>query len=130
MDPAHQRSGTFERNLAATATAGSGTVTFGGAIASTTGGVGFAAHSTPLTVAIGGVGSPTALTWGTGGFIGTGAVQNLVLNSTTALSSVDFKNAIDLGAAARTINVLDNVNTGADYATMSGALSGTGGSVV
>jgi autotransporter-associated beta strand protein len=125
-----QVSGTFERNLAATATAGSGTVTFGGAIASTTGGVGFAAHSTPLTVAIGGVGSPTALTWGAGGFIGTGAVQNLVLNSTTALSSVDFKNAIDLGAAARTINVLDNVNTGADYATMSGALSGTGGSVV
>jgi autotransporter-associated beta strand protein len=125
-----QMSGTFERNLAATATAGSGTVTFGGTTASTTGGVGFAAHSTPLTVAIGGVGSPTALTWGTGGFVGTGAVQNLVLNSTSALSSVDFKNAIDLGALARTINVLDNANTGADYATMSGDLSGTGGSLI
>lgn len=124
-----QMSGTFERNLAATATAGSGTVTFGGTTASTTGGVGFAAHSTPLTVAIGGVGSPTALTWGSGGFVGTGAVQNLVLNSTTALSSVDFKNAIDLGALARTINVLDNANTGADYATMSGDLSGAGGSL-
>ena len=122
-----QMSGTFERNLAATATAGSGTVTFGGTIASTTGGVGFAAHSTPLTVAIGGVGSPTALTWGSGGFVGTAFAQNLVLNSTTALSSVDFKNAIDLGASARTINVLDNGNTGADYATMSGVISGTGG---
>jgi autotransporter-associated beta strand protein len=125
-----QMSGTFERNLAATATAGSGTVTFGGTIASTTGGVGFAAHSTPLTVAIGGVGSPTALTWGSGGFVGTAFAQNLVLNSTTALSSVDFKNAIDLGALARTINVLDNANTGADYATMSGDLSGTGGSLI
>lgn len=122
-----QMSGTFERNLAATATAGSGTVTFGGTIASTTGGVGFAAHSTPLTVAIGGVGSPTALTWGSGGFVGTAFAQNLVLNSTTALSSVDFKNAIDLGASARTINVLDNGNTGADYATMSGVISGSGG---
>lgn len=125
-----QMSGTFDRNLAATATAGSGTVTFGGTTASTTGGVGFAAHATPLTVAIGGVGSPTALTWGSGGFVGTGAVQNLVLNSTTALSAVDFRNAIDLGALARTINVLDNGNTGADYATMSGVLSGSGGGIV
>ncbi|MCX6837752.1 MAG: autotransporter-associated beta strand repeat-containing protein [Verrucomicrobia bacterium] len=125
-----QMSGTFDRNLAATATAGTGTVTFGGATASTTGGVGFAAHSNALIVAIGGVGSPTALTWGAGGFVGTGAVQNLVLNSTTALSSVDFRNAINLGALARTINVLDNGNTGADFATMSGVLSGAGGSII
>jgi autotransporter-associated beta strand protein len=125
-----QMSGTFERNLAATATAGSGTITFGGTIASTTGGVGFAAHSTELLVAIGGTGSPTALTWGSGGFVGTAFAQNLVLNSTTALSSVDFRNAIDLGASARTINVLDNGNTGADYATMSGVLSGAGGGIV
>jgi autotransporter-associated beta strand protein len=121
-----QMSGTFDRNLAATATAGSGTVTFGGTIASTTGGVGFAAHTTALTVAIGGVSSPTALTWGSGGFVGTAFAQNLVLNSSTALSSVDFRNAIDFGAAQRTVNVLDNANTGADFAILSGVLSGTG----
>jgi autotransporter-associated beta strand protein len=121
-----QMSGTFDRNLAATATAGTGTVTFGGTIASTTGGVGFAAHSTALTVAIGGVGSPSALTWGSGGFVGTAFAQNLVLNSTTALSSVDFRNAIDFGTSQRTVNVLDNGNTGADFAILSGVLSGTG----
>jgi autotransporter-associated beta strand protein len=125
-----QMSGTFDRALAATATTGAGTVTFGGTIASTTGGVGFAAHTAPLTVAIGGVISPTALTWGSGGFVGTAFAQNLVLNSTTALSSVDFRNAIDLGASVRAISVLDNVNTGADFATMSGVLSGTGGGLL
>ncbi|MGC3969189.1 MAG: autotransporter-associated beta strand repeat-containing protein [Pirellulales bacterium] len=40
---------------------------------------------------------------------------------------VDFRNAINLGAAVRVINVLDNGNTGADYAVMSGNLSGVGG---
>jgi autotransporter-associated beta strand protein len=124
-----QMSGLFERSLATTPTAGTGEVNFGGTTASTTGGVGFAAHTLPLVVAIGGVGSPTALTWGAGGFVGTGAVQNLVLNSGSALSSVDFRNPIDLGATARTINVLDNGNTGADYATMSGVLSGAGGGI-
>ena len=122
-----QMSGTFDRNLAATATAGTGSVTFGGSTASTTGGVGFAAHSTPLLVAIGGTAAPTPLTWGSGGFVGTGTGQNLALNSTTALSVVDIRNDIALGATARTINVLDNVNTGADYAIMSGVLTGTGG---
>src|SRR5690606_17901040 len=56
-----QMSGTFERNLSATPTAGTGSITWSGAIASTTGGAGFAAHSTELVVAIGGVASPTAL---------------------------------------------------------------------
>lgn len=121
-----QMSGTFERNLASSAVAGTGSITFGGTTASTTGGVGFAAHSTPLLVAIGGTASPTALTWGAGGFIGTGTAQNLVLNSTSALSVVDIRNAINLGNTARTVNVLDNNNTGADYAIMSGVLSSTG----
>ncbi len=125
-----QMSGTFERSLTTTPTAGGGGLNFGFSIASTTGGVGFAAHTTPLVVAIGGIGSPTPLTWGSGGFVGTGGVQNLVLNSTTALSHVDFRNAIDLGATARTINVLDNGNTGADYATMSGVLSGVGAGLI
>ena len=125
-----QLSGEFTRSLAASATAGSGTVTFGYSIASTTGGVGFAAHTTPLVVAIGGTGTPTALTWGSGGFVGTGGIQNLAFGSASALSSVDFRNAVDLGASVRTINVQDNANTGADYATMSGALTGTGGGLL
>jgi autotransporter-associated beta strand protein len=124
-----QMSGEMTRNLAATATAGSGTITFAGTTASTTGGVGFAAHTTPLVVAIGGTGSPTALTWGSGGFVGTSSVQNLVFGSSNSLSSVDFRNAIDLGASQRIVNVLDNTVTGADYAIMSGVLSGTGGSL-
>ncbi len=59
-----QMSGTFDRNIVPTATQGIGNVTLGGT------GAGFAAHTTPLTVAFGGVGSPTALTWGTDFFSG------------------------------------------------------------
>ncbi|MBL9082851.1 MAG: autotransporter-associated beta strand repeat-containing protein, partial [Planctomycetales bacterium] len=124
-----QMSGVFERELSSSLIVlpGTNTVTFGFSAASTSGGVGFAAHTGPLTVAIGGLASPTALTWGAGGFVGTGGVQNLVLNSTTALSYVDFRNAIDFGDSQRTVNVLDNTNTGADYAIISGVLSGAGG---
>ncbi len=121
-----QMSGLFDRNLAASAVAGSGTVTWGG----TTGGGGFAAHTTPLTVAIGGLAAPSALTWGAGGFVGTGDVQSLVFGSVSALSYVDFRNAIDLGAAIRTVTVNDNTTTGADYAVLSGVLSGAGGSLL
>jgi autotransporter-associated beta strand protein len=119
-----QMSGTFERPLASAATAGSGTVTWTG----TTGGGGFAAHSTPLVVAIGGIGNLTALTWNSGGFVPTGAP--LLLNSASALSDVLFMNNIDLGAAQRTITVNDNTNTATDYATLSGVLSGTGGGII
>lgn len=124
-----QMSGTFDRNLSASPAAGTGTITWGfsATIPNTDGGAGFAAHTTALTVAIGGIGSPTALTWGSGGFVGTGGAQNLVLGSTSALSYVDFRNDIDLGASQRTVNVLDNTNTGADYAILSGDLDGVGG---
>lgn len=117
-----QASGTLARDLTATPTPGVGTITWGG----TTGSGGFAAHSAPLTVTLN---SGAGLTWGSGGFVGTGGIQALVFNSATSLSNVTLTNAIDLGAAARTITVNDNGNTGADYATLSGALSGTGGSL-
>lgn len=111
-----QMSGIFARNLATTPTAGSGTVTWAG----TTGGGGFAAHSTPLTVTLdGGAG----LTWGSGGFVGTGGIQALIFNSASALSDVTFTNSIELGTAVRTITVNDNGNTGADYVTMTGVFS-------
>jgi autotransporter-associated beta strand protein len=115
-----QMSGTFARNLAVSATAGTGTITWGGVA----GGGGFAAHTTPLTVTLNG---GAGLTWGSGGFVGTGGAQPLVFGSASALADVTFTNAIDLGASARTVTVTDNGNTGAEYATLSGVLSGTGG---
>ena len=90
-----------------------------------TGGGGFAAHTTSLTVTLNG---GAGLTWGSGGFVPTGAP--LILNSGSALADVTFTNAIDLGAAVRTITVNDNGNTGADYATLTGILSGTGGALL
>ncbi|MBV6500122.1 MAG: hypothetical protein CJBNEKGG_02590 [Prosthecobacter sp.] len=119
-----QMSGAFERFLNSAATPGNNTITWTG----TTGGGGFAAHAAQLTVALGGVSTPSPLTWGVGGFVPTGAP--LIFNSTTALADVLFMNSIDLGAAQRTITVNDNGNTGADFATISGALSGTGGGLI
>jgi autotransporter-associated beta strand protein len=115
-----QASGTFARNLSATAVAGTGTITWGG----TTGGGGFAAHTTSLTVTLN---AGAALTWGSGGFVGTGGVQTLFFGSASALADVTFTNPIDFGAAKRTINIVDNGNTGADFATLSGVLSGGAG---
>lgn len=123
-----QLDGVFDRPVASAAVAGAGTVTFGFSVASTSGGAGFAAHTLPLVVALGGVSSPAALTWGADGFIGTGGVQNLTLGSASALAPVDFRNPVDLAGAVRSVNVLDNVTTGADFATMSGVLSGAAGS--
>ncbi|MCX6855570.1 MAG: autotransporter-associated beta strand repeat-containing protein, partial [Verrucomicrobia bacterium] len=66
-------------------------------------------------------------TWGSGGVVGTGGVQALILNSISSLAEVTFTHAIDLGHAARTVTVNDNAQTGADYASLTGVLSGTGG---
>lgn len=115
-----QLSGVFARNLTASPAAGVGTVTWGG----TTGGGGFAAHTTPLTVTLNG---GAGIVWGSGGFVGTGGTQALVFGSASALADVTFTNSIDLGASARTITVNDNGNTGAEFATMTGVMSGSGG---
>ncbi len=184
-----QMSGTFTRDLSVTPTAGTGTITWGG----TSGGGGFAAHTTPLTVTLN---SGAGLTWASGGFVGAGALN---LNSGSALSSVEFTNPIalntgtastptvtttdatanvttastagllagqpitgpgipagavilsitnattfvisanattalgagtgtaNIGLATRAVTVNDNGNTGADYATMNGVISGSGG---
>lgn len=114
-----EMSGNFTRTLSTMGGAGPGTVTWNSNL--TTGGGGFAASGSKLVVAIGGIGTETALKWNTGGFVNTGAT--LVLGSTTALSEVEFRNAIDLDGAIRTILVNDNVNTGADFATITGAIS-------
>lgn len=116
-----QASGTFARTLAVTPVAGSGTITWGG----TTGGGGFAALAGPLTVTLD---SDAQLTWGSGGFVPTGA--SLIFGSASALSDVTFTNPIALGGSIRTVNVNSNTNTGSDYATMSGVLSGAGGGLL
>ena len=83
----------------------------------TGGASGFSANGGAVQVAFGPIAAPDALTWGTAPF----APDTFVLNAATANNMIDFKNPIDLGASARTIQVNANV------ATISGYLSGTGG---
>ena len=85
---------------------------------------GFAGGATKLTVNLGGAGAQ--VNWGAGGIgNGTGA---LIFGSATSLSEVEFQNAINLGTAittTRTIQVDDNTTTTTDFATVSGAISGS-----
>lgn len=122
-----QTSGDFTRDLVASASAAANTVSWNSTL--TTGGGGFAASTGRLVVSLGGLGSPSALVWNTNGFLGTTGTTTgpLVLNSTTALGEVEFRNAIDLNGAARTITVNDNTTTFTDFATISGVISGSGG---
>jgi autotransporter-associated beta strand protein len=126
-----QTSGNFTRNVVATPAAGVGTVTLG-ATTATTAAVGFSASGGKLVVALGGLVTPTALTWGSGGFMGVTGTSTgaFLLNNTISTSEVEIRNAIDLNGAVRTIQVDDNTNTGADFATITGVLSGTGTSGV
>jgi autotransporter-associated beta strand protein len=88
-------------------------------------GGGFAGGYGPLTVNVGG--SSATLTWGT--TVGTNIVGPLKFGSTSAENTVTFTNPVNLNGAERTINVVDNPNSGGDYAVMSGKLTGgaTGG---
>lgn len=111
-----ESSGTLTRPLAATATAGSGTVTWGA------GNGGFSAANNDLTVNLGGSGA--TLTWNSGGFV----QGNLVFGSATTLGRVDFQNGIDLSNAARIITVTNNTGTAANStaAIISGIITGSG----
>ena len=86
-----------------------------------TGSSGFSASGGKMTVAIGGTGSPTALTWASGSFVPSGSA--LMFGSTTADNATEFRNNINLAGAARTVTVNDNPATAADFATLSGVLS-------
>ncbi|MGC3968964.1 MAG: autotransporter-associated beta strand repeat-containing protein [Pirellulales bacterium] len=121
-----QSTGEFTRVLAASASAGENTVSWNTGL--TSGGGGFAASSGKLIVAIGGLSTPSTLTWNVGGFMGTSATTTgpLVLNSATALGEVEIRNSIDLNGATRTITVNDNTSTFTDFATITGVISGTG----
>jgi autotransporter-associated beta strand protein len=121
-----QSSGDFTRNIGTSAAAN--TVTLGAATA-TTAAVGFAAGDSKLTIALGGLESPTALTWGSGGFMGVTGTSNgaLVLNSVYSLDEIEFRNAINLNGVTRTIRVDDNTSTLTDFATITGIISNSTG---
>jgi autotransporter-associated beta strand protein len=86
----------------------------------TGGNSGFSANGAAVQVAFGTIGSPDALVWGAGSF----QPATFILNASTANNTIDFKNAVNLGASARTVQV----DAGAAYAaTMSGVLSDSGG---
>ena len=123
-----QSTGNFTRNLVVSGSAASNTISWAAGL--TTGASGFAASDGKFVIAIGGLVSPTALTWNSGGFMGT-AGTTLQLNSPTALGEVEFRNPINLAGANRTIFVDDNTSTLTDFATITGVIStsGTGGIV-
>ncbi|MCX6850548.1 MAG: autotransporter-associated beta strand repeat-containing protein [Verrucomicrobia bacterium] len=104
-----QTSGTFAMNLGT----GAGQVQF-------TGIGGFAASTSKLTVNLS---SGATLALGTAPTAG----STLILSSTTALADVELINPINLGTAARTIQVDDNGTTNLDFATVSGVISGGAG---
>ncbi len=81
---------------------------------------GFAASSAKLTVNLGNSGA--SIPWGAGGITSTGTA-NLILSSTTSQADVELVNGLTLNGGTRTVQVDDNANTGADFATISGVIS-------
>jgi fibronectin-binding autotransporter adhesin len=89
---------------------------------------GFSAFgAAPVTIAIGGIATPTPLVWGTAPFAppsgSATANQGLLLNDVTANQNLTFANPIDLGASTRHVYV----NSGT--VTMTGALTSSGGTL-
>jgi autotransporter-associated beta strand protein len=94
-----------------------------GKFAMTANGGGFSAGTAAMNVNIGGAGA--SVTWGT--TVGTNLVGTLKFGSTTAANVTTLQNPIALGTSTRTVQVDDNPYSTADYAVLSGAISGTGG---
>ncbi len=118
-------SGNFTRNVVVTGSAGVNTVSWNGNLTSGTGG--FSANDLKLTVAMGGIGTETPLTWGAGGFATSSTAGTaLVFNSATALAEIEWRNPIDLNLLLRTFQVDDNTSVATDFATITGVISGTG----
>ena len=83
-------------------------------------GGGFAAGGGKLTVNL--YGDNRTVTWTGNGNSGiAGAIQ---LSSTTAQCETEFKNNLNFNGAEQTIYVADNPNSGGDFATLSGSLTG------
>ncbi len=92
---------------------------------------GFSAHGADRVVALGGTAAPTALTWGTSGFLsGPNAADNnytFMLGSAYSTHTLEFQNAIALGSRERRIEVADGTNANNVDARLTGQLSDTGG---
>ncbi|MCE9613511.1 MAG: autotransporter-associated beta strand repeat-containing protein [Lentisphaerae bacterium] len=92
-----------------------------GQVQLTVAGAGFSARGGPVNVSLDG---GAALTWGSGSFFAV-ATTAMGLMTASADNVLDFQNAINLGATARTFAVADNTSSTADYAILSGNLSGS-----
>jgi len=87
-----------------------------------TGGGGFAAYGADRTVNLGGNGTPSSLTWGSGNFISAGSgTGTFILGAADATNMVDFQNPIALGSLVRMVRVDDG--SAAVDAKLSGVLS-------
>ena len=94
---------------------------------------GFSAHGADRIVALGGVATPTALTWGSAGFLsGPGGDNNYAfkLGSAYSTHTLEFQNDVDLGSRQRIVEVADGVDSTNVDGRLTGVLSGTGGSLV
>ena len=93
-------------------------------------GGGFSAVGGPVTVSLGGIGTPTALTFGSGAFYvgatGAGLQQGLVLQDTNATNTLTWANAIDTNGKTFFVNQAAPTSGNSTAATMTGVLSGTG----
>jgi fibronectin-binding autotransporter adhesin len=86
------------------------------------GGGGFSAGASPLTINIGNQTTPSTLAWGsTSADIGTKILGPLTLNTTTASSSLTFKNNLDLNGGARSLFC------GAGVVYLTGSITDTAG---
>jgi autotransporter-associated beta strand protein len=93
---------------------------------------GFSAHGADRVVALGGVASPTALTWGASNFLtyssGTADYDAIFkLGSATSTHTLEFANAIDLGNRQRFIDVANGTSSTNVDGRLTGVMSGTGG---
>jgi autotransporter-associated beta strand protein len=116
---------------------GNGATTFSRTLSSTAGtnrfywpagsaGGGFSASTGTMNVRINnGTG---AITWGT--TQGSQLIGALMLSSESAAALTNFQNGLNLNGGTRTVRVTDNANSTADYAQISGVISGTGTSSI
>lgn len=115
-----------------------GTVNWTGTTIGTTGIIdrgegGFSAHGGNATVNIGGLATPSTLTWNSGQFVSDGFA--LAFGSSKANSRITLLNnvALDSGSSTaaynlRTFRVQDNPNSSTDLARIAGGISGSGNS--
>ena len=93
---------------------------------------GFSAHGADRVVALGGVASPAALTWGASNFLtdssGTADYDAIFkLGSATSTHTLEFANAINLGNRQRFIEVANGTSSTNVDGRLTGVMSGTGG---